>query len=223
MEYSVFDIIGPIMIGPSSSHTAGAVRIARVARQIGQEDIVKADFYLHGSFAETLKGHGTDRALVAGLLGYTPDDERIRDSLGRAHELGLDFEFHRQEIAGAHPNTVRIVMTKSNGAQVEVTGSSIGGGNIRVVDIDGIPVDLDFQYPTLILQYTDKKGIIAFVTKSIFEAGFNIVRLSQTLTDENIAVMILEVDDFMEESPVLDELKNDDRFCYFRYLSKKFT
>lgn len=219
----MFDIIGPIMIGPSSSHTAGAVRIARVARQIGQEDIVKVDFYLHGSFAETLKGHGTDRALIAGLLGYLPDDERIRDSLDRARQLGLKFEFHRQEIAGVHPNTVRIVMTKSNGDQVEVTGSSIGGANIRVVDIDGIPVNLDFQYPTLILQYADEKGIIAFITKSIFEAGYNIVRLSQTLTEENKAVMILEVDDFMEGSPVLEELKNDDRFYYFRYISKKFT
>lgn len=211
------------MIGPSSSHTAGAVRIARVARQIGQEDIEKVDFYLHGSFAETLKGHGTDRALVAGFLGYYPDDERIRESLEEAQKIGLDYGFHRQQISGVHPNTVRVVMTKSNGSQVEVTGSSIGGGNIRVVDIDGIPVDLDFQYPTLILRYADEKGIIAYITKTIFEAGYNIVRLSQRLVDGDLAVMILEVDDFMEGNPLLDKLREDDRFSYFRYLSKKFT
>ena len=133
-EYSVFDILGPIMIGPSSSHTAGAARLGKEARNIVGDDFKAIKFYLHGSFAETYKGHGTDRALVAGALGMEPDDERLRDALNIAKEKGIDIEFIPTDLGeDKHPNTVKMIFTKNDGSEVEVLGSSIGGGNIQIL------------------------------------------------------------------------------------------
>ncbi|AFS78777.1 L-serine dehydratase, subunit beta [Gottschalkia acidurici 9a] len=133
-EYSVFDILGPIMIGPSSSHTAGAARLGKEARNIVGDDFKAIKFYLHGSFAETYKGHGTDRALVAGALGMEPDDEKLRDALNIAKEKGIDIEFIPTDLGeDKHPNTVKMIFTKNDGSEVEVLGSSIGGGNIQIL------------------------------------------------------------------------------------------
>lgn len=133
-EYSVFDILGPVMIGPSSSHTAGAARLGKEAREIVGEDFKAVKFYLHGSFAATYKGHGTDRALVAGTLGMEPDDEHLRDALQIAKEKGIDVEFIPADLGtDKHPNTVKMVFIMKDGTEKEVMGSSIGGGNVLML------------------------------------------------------------------------------------------
>ena len=133
-EYSVFDILGPVMIGPSSSHTAGAARLGKDARDIVGDDFKAVKFYLHGSFAQTYKGHGTDRALVAGTLGMEPDDEHLRDALNIAKDKGIDFEFIPADLGeDKHPNTVKMVFTMNDGSTKEITGSSIGGGNVQML------------------------------------------------------------------------------------------
>ncbi len=133
-EYSVFDILGPIMIGPSSSHTAGAARLGKEAREIVGEDFKAVKFYLHGSFAQTYKGHGTDRALVAGILGMEPDDDHLKDALNIAKEKGIDVEFIPADLGtDKHPNTVKMVFIMKDGTEKEVMGSSIGGGNVQML------------------------------------------------------------------------------------------
>lgn len=133
-EYSVFDILGPIMIGPSSSHTAGAARLGKEARNIVGEDFESVKFYLHGSFAETYKGHGTDRALVAGTLGMEPDDDHLKEALDIAKEKGIDVEFIPADLGiDKHPNTVKMVFTMKDGSKQEIMGSSIGGGNVQML------------------------------------------------------------------------------------------
>ena len=146
---NVFDIIGPVMIGPSSSHTAGAVRLGRVAWKILGDTVVKADIVLSGSFAQTYRGHGTDKALIAGVMGMDSDDERIRHSLQLAKECGMEFTFHETEIPGAHPNTARITVTGAKGGTTVIQGASIGGGNILITEINGMTVSFTGQYNTL--------------------------------------------------------------------------
>ena len=134
---SVFDIVGPVMIGPSSSHTAGAARIGLMARNILKDEPVKAMITVYGSFAKTYKGHGTDKALVAGLLGFSADDTRLRDSFSIAAEKGLEITLRRSDEEVDHPNTVRIAMTGKNGNQAEILGVSLGGGKIEIREING--------------------------------------------------------------------------------------
>ena len=185
---NVFDIIGPVMIGPSSSHTAGAVRLGRVAWKILGDKVVKADITLSGSFAQTYRGHGTDKALIAGVMGMDSDDERIRHSLQLAKEDGMEFAFHETEIPGAHPNTARITVT---GAQ----GASIGGGNILITEINGMAVSFTGQYNTLLVLHYDKPGTIAAVTNFMAYSEVNIgnFRLSRPKKGGE-AVMTIEVD-----------------------------
>ena len=133
----VFDILGPVMVGPSSSHTAGAARLGKVAIVVAGEKIVDVKFMLHGSFAKTYKGHGTDKALIAGILGMQPDDERLRASLLIAKQEGLNFEFIERDLGDYHPNTVKFIMTGESGKVCEVLGSSIGGGSIEIVEVNG--------------------------------------------------------------------------------------
>lgn len=137
MEYSIFSILGPVMIGPSSSHTAGAARLARVARSIVGKPYNKVEFYLHGSFAQTYKGHGTDRALVAGALGFNESDDRLCTSFAIADEMGLAYSFQPVELEGAHENTVMMKFYQDDKLLSTITGSSIGGGNIIITNIDG--------------------------------------------------------------------------------------
>ena len=157
-NYSVFDIIGPRMTGPSSSHTAGAVRLAHVARHIAGMRVVCAELTLFGSFAETGKGHGTDKALIAGVLGMKEDDARIRDAYRIAREEGVEVSVRYSDLPCAHPNTARIVVTNDKGEVTDVVGQSVGGGNIRIVEINGLDVELTGDYPTLIIQHTDEPG-----------------------------------------------------------------
>jgi len=173
-DYSVFDILGPIMIGPSSSHTAGAARLGKVARDIAGGDFSSVKFILHGSFAMTYRGHGTDRALVAGVLGMEPYDERLRDSMKIAEEKGIKISFVEGDLGDYHENTVKIIFNKNDGSQVKIIGSSIGGGSISIKDIDGYKVDITGDNPTLIVRYIDKKGMISKVTTVLAQNEINI-------------------------------------------------
>jgi L-serine dehydratase len=199
-EFSAFDIIGPIMIGPSSSHTAGAARIGKVARTIAGGKIKKVDIYLHGSFSKTYKGHGTDRALLAGILGFEPWDERLRDSLKLAEEQDLEVNFIQADLGDVHPNTVKFIMFLEDGHEVEVIGSSIGGGNISISEVDGEKVEFDGNYPTLLVKHKDLPGVISRVSGLISSANINIAFLKVfRLSKGKTATMVFETD-----SPVPD-------------------
>ncbi|MEG1524238.1 MAG: L-serine ammonia-lyase, iron-sulfur-dependent subunit beta [Clostridia bacterium] len=173
-QFSVFDIVGPRMTGPSSSHTAGAVRLAHVARHIAGMSVVEAAFTLYGSFAETGKGHGTDKALIAGALGMQPDDIRIKDAYRIAREMGVLVELTYSDEPVKHPNTARIHITSEDGHQTEVVGQSIGGGNILITEINGLEVKFTGEYPTLIIQHRDEPGVIAEVSHVLAQLKINI-------------------------------------------------
>ena len=192
---NVFDILGPVMIGPSSSHTAGAARIGRITLALLGAPAVKAHILLHGSFAKTYKGHGTDKALIAGIMGMATDDPRIRQAPELAKEQGLAVEIETGDIDGAHPNTARITLEDAGGRSVCLLGSSVGGGNILVTEINGMEVAVTGQQTTLIVLHRDAPGTIASVTEVMAEAGANICnfRLSRQKRGGE-AVMTIEVD-----------------------------
>lgn len=192
---NVFDVIGPVMIGPSSSHTAGAVRLGYVVRKILGEPPVRAVIQLSGSFAQTYRGHGTDKALVAGILGFKPDDERIRDSLTLAHEMGLEYVFQSAANPDAHPNTARMTLFGAGENSVEVLGASVGGGNILISEINEMDVHVTGQSNTLVILHKDKPGAIAAVTNFVAYSGVNIgsFRLSRPRKGGD-AVMTIEID-----------------------------
>lgn len=174
---NLFDIIGPVMIGPSSSHTAGAARIGRVARQLLGEPPVKTVVSFHGSFEKTYRGHGTDRAVVGGLLDMAVDDERLRRSLHIAKEQGLEVTFRAVHLRDAHPNTVVVEAVGESGRRVRVQAASIGGGSIRVQYLDGLEVGFSGEKITLVIRHTDAPGAIAMVTRLLSEAGINIATM----------------------------------------------
>lgn len=170
---NVFSIIGPAMIGPSSSHTAGAVRIGRFARQLLGAEPTEADICFYGSFAETFKGHGTDLAVVGGILDYRTDDERIRNSLQNAEEAGVNLHFSTGTAPGAHPNTVKINLT-SGEERCEVIGASIGGGTVVIRNINGFEVKSSGELPTLVVAHADRQGVLAGITALFSKADVNI-------------------------------------------------
>jgi len=211
-DYSLFEIIGPNMIGPSSSHTAGACKIGYVAQKLAKGKIVSAEFLLHGSFAKTYKGHGTDRALLGGILGLEPDDERIRESYLLAAESGLRFAFMEAVLGeDCHPNTVRINLRLEGGQQMTLLGSSIGGGSIRIDEIDGVALSFTGEYPTLIIPHEDRPGLVGKVTSLLGEQGVNIafMRVYRQQKGKN-AYMIIETDTTVAEEVVL-QIKQVDR------------
>ena len=176
-EIGVFDILGPNMIGPSSSHTAGALRIAFIAGKMVSKP-VSVKYVLYGSFARTYKGHGTDRALVAGILGYQTDDERIRDSFEHAHAAGVSFEFIENFTeTEVYPNTVDVYVTDEKGNEVSLRGESIGGGNAVITKLNGVDVELTGNYNTLVVEHMDKKGVLAFLTAILSANEINIATL----------------------------------------------
>lgn len=194
-EYSIFDIVGPIMIGPSSSHTAGAARIGKVAKAIAGGKIKKAVFMLHGSFAKTYKGHGTDRALVAGILGLEPWDERLKSSFELAKQSGLEYEFIETDLGDVHPNTVKIMAYLADGAVTEIMGSSIGGGNILISEVDGEKVEFTGDYTTLIINHKDVPGMISKVSGVISNADINIAFLRvYRLSKGMVATSVFQTD-----------------------------
>ena len=173
----LFDLIGPVMIGPSSSHTAGAARIGRVARRLLGEDVAEARVGFCGSFARTWRGHGTDRAVVGGLMDVAADDARLRDSLEEAKKRGLRVTFEEIQMKGAHPNTVRLRLTGVDGKKIEVIGASVGGGSIEIREIDGLSLRVTAQKHTLIIAHRDTPGIIARVSSLLAGAPVNIATM----------------------------------------------
>ena len=191
----IFDIIGPAMIGPSSSHTAGAAKIGYVTRKLLGERPVQAEILLHGSFSATGSGHGTDRAIVAGLLGYKPDDERLPNSFAEAEKAGLSFQLTHGVIRNAHPNTAKIHVIGENGNELEVVGSSIGGGRIKICEIDGICTNFSGEYNTIIVHNMDTPGHVAQVTTTLAQKNVNIATMQLFRNAQGgYAVMILECD-----------------------------
>lgn len=192
---NIFDILGPVMVGPSSSHTAGAVRIGLIARELLGEEPVQAHLFLHGSFAATGAGHGTDRALIAGLLGLTPDDPRIPDSFSLARERGLAFTIVPKELRGAHPNTAELELSARSGKQTRVRAASVGGGRIVVDHLDGVKVSFSGESNTLIVHSLDRPGLAAEITSLLAFCQVNIGTL-QLFRDRRggTAVMVAEID-----------------------------
>lgn len=191
----IFDLIGPIMVGPSSSHTAGAVRIGLVARRLLGEEPARAELLLHGSFADTGRGHGTDRALIAGLLGMEPDDSRIPDSFDHAAEHGLKFEFGTCTLREAHPNSVLLRVAGGSGRRVEVVGASIGGGRIEIREFAGMKLRFSADGPTLIVQNRDFPGSVADVSYILSRLNINIATFQVTRNSRGgTAVMVIECD-----------------------------
>lgn len=192
---SLFDIVGPVMIGPSSSHTAGAARLGRLARAIFGKEPVAALITLHGSFATTGRGHGTDLALVAGLLGLAIDDPRIRDAAAHAEAAGIRVTFEDADLGDEHPNTARIELTSADGDSMTVTGSSLGGAEVVVTRIDDFDVEITGELPTLVVSHTDQPGVIANVTTVLADAGANIATMSDSRERRGQrALMLIETD-----------------------------
>ncbi|SHJ00498.1 L-serine ammonia-lyase, iron-sulfur-dependent subunit beta [Pseudobutyrivibrio xylanivorans] len=218
---NLFDIIGPVMVGPSSSHTAGAAKIGNVCHKLMGEKIEKAQIYLHGSFAKTGKGHGTDKALVAGLIGLDVDDIRIPESFELAKEYGLDYSIDTIDLGDAHPNSAKIIMYGVSGAKVEVIAASLGGGRIEVCNLDGVEVNFSGESPTLIVHNIDQPGYITEVTSLLGKQGINIATMQLHRKNRGgEAVMVIECDD---EVPVetRQELEAQEGIMKVSYYSPK--
>ena len=191
----LFDLIGPVMIGPSSSHTAGAARIGLTARMLLGQRVIRADIAFHGSFAATYQGHGTDRAIVGGLMGMQVDDPRIRNSLALAQEAGMTLNFSTVVIRGAHPTTVRLNIEGDSGAHLTMEAASIGGGLIEIRRLDGMHVDFTGRENTLMIHHIDAPGMIAAVTTYLAEKRVNIATMQVYRRRAGAdAMMVLELD-----------------------------
>lgn len=203
MNTSIFTVAGPVMIGPSSSHTAGAAKLGRVARQICDHDFDRVGFFLHGSFALTGKGHGTDRALLAGVMGIREDDERLPGSFEIAEAAGIKFSFEEITLENAHENSVRIDFYDGSRLIVSVEGASIGGGEIVITRIDGYEVKIRGNLTTIFVRQNDKRGVISHVAGVLYEHEINIatMNVSRSAKDED-AMCIVEVDGDIDESLV---------------------
>ncbi len=199
---SIFDVLGPNMIGPSSSHTAGAAVIAGVARKLIAPPLKKVEFTLYGSFAKTYRGHGTDRALLGGILGFDTDDVRIRDSFEIARQRGLEFAFIPNETEqDVHPNTADIRMENESGQVMTVRGVSLGGGKMKITRINGVEVDFTGEYSALIVIHQDTPGVVAHITHVLSEHNVNIafMRLFREARGHT-AYSIIESDGTLPES-----------------------
>lgn len=207
---SVFDVLGPNMIGPSSSHTAGAAVIAFLAHKMIAPPLKKVDFTLYGSFSKTYHGHGTDRALLGGMMGFNTDDIRIRNSFQIAAERGLAYSFTPCDSeTDIHPNTVDIRMENTRGQVMTVRGESLGGGKVRISRINGVSVDFTGDYSTVIVVQQDKPGVVAHITKVLSDSNVNIafMRLFRE-SKGNTAYTIVESDGRFPEG-IAEPLRNN--------------
>lgn len=214
---NIFDILGPVMVGPSSSHTAGAVRIGLMGRRLLSAPPVKAELYLHGSFAATGQGHGTDRALVAGLLGMEPEDPRIPNSFQVAEQEGLSFTLQPKELRGAHPNTAELHLWAADGKHICVRASSIGGGRIVVTQLDGVQVNFSGDSTTLVVHNEDRPGLVSEVSSLLAFSRVNIATM-QLFRDRRggSAVMVVEIDSPLpcQAISMLEQLSGVSRVTY---------
>ncbi len=199
---SLLDIIGPVMVGPSSSHTAGACRLGLLARCLVGGTPQRARVELHGSFARTGEGHGTDKAIVAGLMGFRPDDERIRTALEIAEREGLQYSFEKTKLGEeevVHPNSVRITVERGDRRSVMV-GSSLGAGRVLVSEIDGFPVEVHGSYHTIVLVAEDVRGSVARIASILADKALNIATLRLTRKERGgDAFMVIELDEAPDE------------------------
>lgn len=216
---NIFDILGPVMVGPSSSHTAGAVRIGYISRKLMGEKIVKADIGLYGSFLLTGKGHGTTQAIVAGLLGMKPDNGLIPNAFEEAEKAGLIFNLYEANLKDAHPNSVELKLIGENGKKLEIIGQSLGGSIINIAMIDGLSANISGDYPTLICSNTDVPGMVAKVSEILAVNNINIANLQlyRASRGKN-AVFIAECDQEIDEA-VLKEISNLKGISKVSYLS----
>ncbi len=215
---NIFDIVGPVMVGPSSSHTAGAVKIGYVSRKLMAEPVKKAEIKLYGSFLATGKGHGTDKALVAGLLGMKPDDIRIPQALGIAKQSGMEVTFGVSTLKKAHPNSAELILTGVNGRNLEIVGESLGGSLINIAKIDGLSANFSGEQPTLIVHNLDQPGHIAEVTSMLSHKSVNIATMQLYRSSRGgDAVMILELDQEIPKESVkwLEHLEGVKKVTYY--------
>jgi len=208
-EYSCFDILGPVMVGPSSSHTAGAVRLGRLARAISGGLPQEVEILLHGSFSQTYRGHGTDLALIGGLLGFNTDDVRIRDSFAIAREKGLKFRLVPTHLGeGFHPNTVKFIITAGDAEKLSVTGASVGGGNVVVTHINDNEIEIKGDLPTLITTHHDIPGVISKVSGVLAEHKINIAFMRVFRKEKRkLAHMVVETDEKVAAEVIEEILK----------------
>ena len=200
---SIFDMIGPVMIGPSSSHTAGVVRIARVGIRILGDKPEEAEITFYNSFAKTYEGHGSDKAIIAGLLDFRTDDERIRDSFDHAKEAGLKFSFKSIGNASTyHPNTIKLVLRKGD-REVELIGESLGGGMINISEVDGFIGDFNANSHTLIIKAEDTRGTIAYISDVISHDHCNIATMSVSRKGKHgVACQVIEMDSELKDTTI---------------------
>ncbi|WP_080846132.1 L-serine ammonia-lyase, iron-sulfur-dependent subunit beta [Cytobacillus gottheilii] len=205
MKYrSAFDIIGPVMIGPSSSHTAGAARIGRVARTLFARQPKKAEILLYGSFAKTYKGHGTDVAIVGGILDFDTFDERIPTSLQLAEEAGMEVTFSVEEAVPEHPNTVRIKLSDDE-KDLELVGISIGGGTIEITELNSFKLKLSGEHPAILVVHNDQFGVISAVTHILAQHEINIGHMEVSRKEKGkMALMVIEVDQKIAQDLIED-------------------
>lgn len=215
---SVFDIIGPVMIGPSSSHTAGAARIGLAARNLLGKQPTWAKIYLYESFAKTYKGHGTDFALAGGLLGFATDDVRMSKALEIAKDSGLEIEFIEDTSAADHPNTARLIIG-ADSDQLELVGISIGGGKVEITELNGFVLRLSGNHPAILIMHNDRFGAIASVTKILAKHEINIGHMEVNRKDVGKeALMVIEVDQNVPDI-VLQELEQADHIIRISKIS----
>ncbi|MFQ9510705.1 MAG: L-serine ammonia-lyase, iron-sulfur-dependent subunit beta [Lachnospiraceae bacterium] len=205
---SVFDVLGPNMIGPSSSHTAGAAAIAYLAQKMMNGPVIKVDFTLYGSFAKTYRGHGTDRALLGGVMGFSTDDKRIPDSFSIAKERGLSFHFTvNHEETEIHPNTVDIRMEGGTGHVLTIRGESVGGGKVRIRRINQVEVDFSGSYSTLIIIQKDKPGVVAHITRCLSEENINIAFMKLSREEKGCTAYTIVESDGRLPPDIADKIK----------------
>ena len=215
---NIFDIVGPVMVGPSSSHTAGAVKIGYVSRKLLGENIREVHILLYGSFLATGRGHGTDRAIVAGLLGMLPDDDRVPYSMEEAEKQNMKVTFGEAVLKEAHPNTAVLQIKGESGRELEVVAASLGGGRIKICMIDGLDANFTAEHPTLIVHNQDQPGHVAEVTSMLSHKAINIATM-QLYRDGRggNAVMILECDKEIPEEAIkwLKHLEGVNKVTYY--------
>lgn len=203
----VFDVLGPIMIGPSSSHTAGAARLGKIAKTIVNKPIKEVTFLLHGSFKETYKGHGTDRALVAGILGMIPEDSRLKEAISIAESEGITLNFLPADLGQVHPNTVKFLIKDNEDINWEILGSSIGGGLVQINEINGNKVQITGDYTTVITCHDDIPGTVSKISTLFYEKEINIAFMTLVRSQKGKgATMTLEIDSSVSEE-IINNIK----------------
>ena len=215
---NIFDIIGPVMVGPSSSHTAGAVKIGYVSQKLLGQPVAKAEILLYGSFLATGKGHGTNFALVAGLLGMTQDDKRIPQSFEIARSKGIELVFGQANLKNYHPNSVQLNLTGKNGRHLEIIGESVGGSVINIANIDGLSANFSGDNPTLIVHNKDQPGHVAEVTSMLSHKSVNIATMQLYRANRGgEAVMVLELDQEIPQDALawLSKLEGVNKVTYY--------